>query len=447
VAEGGRRNPFVGTDQEAVDGLDRLLREAVALRMIADVPLGAFLSGGIDSSTVVALMQAQTDRPVKTFSIGTYDPELDEAQDARAVARHLGTDHTELYVTPEDARDVIPGLSSIYDEPFADSSQIPTYLVSKLARTAVTVALSGDGGDELFAGYNRHVWVPSLWRRLGWIPAGLRQTAAGALASRSPQEWNRSYRQIDQLLPGRFRHRMPGDKLHKLSSVLAEPTAHSMYRRLTSHWPDPGRVVVGAIEPPTRITDEASHARLADVAERMLYLDLVTYMPDDILTKVDRASMAVALEARVPLLDHRVVEFAWRLPHAMKIRQGRSKWVLREVLRRYVPDHLIERPKMGFGIPVGTWLRGPLRQWAEDLLDRRRLVDEGFFRADAIREKWSEHLSGRRNWDGQLWDALMFQSWYASQTRSIKTVDDPPARSRLSTDVIPGDGTLTRTTV
>ncbi|HEX7069981.1 MAG TPA: asparagine synthase C-terminal domain-containing protein, partial [Rhodothermales bacterium] len=362
--------------------------------------------------TVVALMQAQASRPVKTFSIGSFDDQVNEAHHAKRVAQHLGTDHTELYVTPQDALDLIPHLATVYDEPFADSSQIPTYLVSRLARQTVTVALSGDGGDEVFAGYNRHVWVPAIWKKVWWIPTGIRRAGGRALTLVPPHEWNRMFERYGRVLPASLSHRAPGDKLHKLSAVVSASSAEAMYRGLTSLWPDPERIVAGAVEPPTRITDQACQPNLSDVTERMLYFDLVTYLPDDILTKVDRASMAVSLEARVPLLDHRVVEFAWRLPLSSKVRNGQSKWLLREVLKRYVPERLTERPKTGFGVPIGSWLRGPLRSWAEAMLNRRRLEDEGFFHPEAVLEKLSEHLSGRRNWESQLWGVLMFQSWH-----------------------------------
>lgn len=418
VAEQGMRSPFTGSDAEATDELDSLLRDAVRLRMEADVPLGAFLSGGVDSSTVVALMQAQSARPVKTFSIGSPEAGYDEAQDARRVARHLGTDHTELYVTPREALEVIPSLPELYDEPFADSSQIPTFLVSRLARTQVTVSLSGDGGDELFGGYNRHLWVDRIWRRVGWIPRGVRRGAAGAITGVPPHAWDRVYRALEPVLPAAQRHRVPGYKVHKLAGTLGADSPQSMYRHLTSHWTDPAALVRGAQEPPTLLSGGREGPAGADVTRRMMYLDLVTYLPDDILTKVDRASMGVSLEARVPILDHRVVEFAWRLPMRMRIRDGQGKWLLRQVLYRYVPRELIERPKTGFGVPIGEWLRGPLREWAEALLDPRRLRDEGYFHPGEIRRRWEEHLSGRRSWEYHLWDVLVFQSWLEAQTQA-----------------------------
>jgi asparagine synthase (glutamine-hydrolysing) len=411
VAEAGTANPFVGTFANAVDELDALLRDAVGLRMIADVPLGVFLSGGIDSSTVAALMQAQSSRPIKTFSIGFHEEAYNEARHAAAVARHLGTDHTELYVTAEEALAVIPRLPRMYDEPFADASQIPTFLVSQLARRHVTVALSGDGGDELFAGYNRYFWGRGIWNRIGWMPATMRRALAGSLTALSPEMWERIFGALGAVLPQVMKQRTPGDQLHKLAGVLAVQSADEMYWRLTSAWNDPGALVLGAEEHPSAFTDAERVARLPDFTLRMMQLDLITYLPDDLLVKVDRASMAVSLEAREPLLDHRLAEFAWRLPLEMKMQGTLGKRVLREVLYRYVPRELIERPKMGFGIPIHSWLRGPLREWAEELLSESRLRREGIFVPQIVRHAWCEHLSGRRNWQYRLWGVLMFQAW------------------------------------
>jgi asparagine synthase (glutamine-hydrolysing) len=411
VAEAGVARRFAGTPEEGVEELDRLLRDAVRLRMVADVPLGAFLSGGVDSSTVVALMQAQSDRPVRTFSIGVHEGGYDEAPEARAVAEHLGTDHTELYVTPQDALGVIPHLPEMYDEPFADPSQIPTFLVSRLARRDVTVSLSGDGGDELFAGYNRYTWVKRIWDVVGRLPRSARAGLGGALMAVAPETWDRWHGRLEPVLPGALRHRYPGDKLHKLAQVLTADGPDAMFYSLISYWKNPSSVVIGGTEPPTALTDPAARARIGDLVERMMYADLVTYLPEDILTKVDRASMAVSLEARVPLLDHRVVEFAWTLPLALKVRDGQTKWPLRQVLYRYVPRELIERPKAGFGIPLDTWLRGPLREWAEDLLSEDALSRDGFFHAGPIRDKWRQHLAGTHNWQYLLWHVIMFQAW------------------------------------
>ncbi|MCX8114935.1 MAG: asparagine synthase (glutamine-hydrolyzing) [Burkholderiaceae bacterium] len=411
VIERGR-NTFNGGDADAIASLDSLLRDAVRQQMIADVPLGAFLSGGIDSSTTVALMQAQSSRPVRTFTIGFHEAGYDEARHAKAVARHLGTDHTELYVTPRQALDVIPRLPTIYDEPFSDSSQIPTHLVSQMARRHVTVALSGDAGDELFGGYNRYVWALALWRRLQRFPGSVRAACARALTAVSPATWDRLFALGNPLLPTRLRYANAGDKVHKLAAMLTAREPEAIYARLVSHWDTPALVVIGATEPKTPINDPGAWIDRLSFAERMMFLDTITYLPDDILVKVDRAAMAVSLETRVPLLDHRVVEFAWCLPPSMKLRDGHGKWLLRQVLYKYVPRALVERPKMGFGVPIDAWLRGPLREWAESLLDPSRLRREGYFDPALIRQKWDEHLSERRNWQYHLWDILMFPSWH-----------------------------------
>jgi asparagine synthase (glutamine-hydrolysing) len=424
IAEAGATNLFSGSETEAVDRLDHLLREAVSLRMIADVPLGAFLSGGIDSSTVVALMQAQSSQPVKTFTIGFLEDEYDEAGHAAAVAKHLGTDHTALVVTPAEAREVIPSLPETYDEPFADSSQIPTLLVSQLARRHVTVSLSGDGGDELFGGYGRYALGDRLWRRIRRIPPPVRVAGAHALTSLSPTTWDRTLVPLKPLIPSAARRRVSGDRLHKLAEILSAATNEELYQDLISLWRTPLSVVRGTAEPPTAVMDQARGAALPDFLRKMMFLDLISYLPDDILTKIDRASMAVSLEARVPLLDHRVVAFAATLPTSMLAQDGQAKWPLRQVLYRYVPRELIERPKMGFGVPIALWLRGPLREWAEDLLDEERLRSEGYFHPAPIRQKWQEHLSGRRNWQAQLWCVLQFQAWlrrWGDQNEAILT--------------------------
>jgi len=411
VAEAGLLHPFEGSEAEAVEALDRLLRETLGDKMISDVPLGAFLSGGYDSSLVVALMQDLSDRPVKTFSIGFHEEAYNEAHHAAEVARHLGTDHTELYITPEEAMAVIPDLPRLYDEPFADSSQIPTFLVSRLARQQVTVTLSGDGGDELFGGYNRYAQGLEILSRLHRLPRPARRLLAGSLRALPPGAWDRLFALASPLLPASMKVRLAGDKLHKLAGILGLQGEKALYRGLVSHWDAPEQVVPGSRELPTVLTDPARQARLADFTDYMMFTDLVSYLPDDILVKVDRASMGVSLEARVPLLDHRIVEFAWRLPRHMKVRDGQGKWVLRQVLYRYVPREIMERPKMGFGVPIDHWLRGPLREWAESLLEERRLREEGWFDPAPILRKWREHLSGQRNWAYHLWDVLMFQSW------------------------------------
>ena len=411
VAEAGLIKPFVGTPTEATWELERLLKQAIAGQMVADVPLGAFLSGGIDSSTVVALMQAQSERPVKTFTIGFHEGEYNEAEHAKAVAHHLGTEHTEFYVTPKDALDVIPQLPMLWDEPFADSSQIPTFLVAQLARRHVTVALSGDGGDEFFGGYNRYFLASNLWSRLSCLPGFLQQALASILSIPSPTQWNSIFRLGGRVLPKRLRYSNPGEKLHKLSGVLAAGHPESLYLKLVTNWDDPAKLVRGGEEPITPVTDPTAWLECPDIAQKMMYLDMITYLPDDILVKVDRASMGVSLETRAPILDHRVAEFAWRLPMSMKIHDDQGKWLLRQILYKYVPRQLIERPKMGFGIPIDHWLRGPLREWAENLLSEERLTKAGFFNAEPIKKKWAEHLSGKRNWQYLLWNVLMFEAW------------------------------------
>ena len=421
VAERGVADPFPGMEAEAIEHLDKVLRNAIKGQMVADVPLGAFLSGGIDSSTIVALMQSQSSRPVKTFTIGFNEAGYNEAEHAKAVARHLGTDHTELYVTPEEAMAVIPKLPELYDEPFADSSQIPTFLVAQMARQHVTVALSGDGGDELFGGYNRYFWGRNLWRRFGWMPRGLRRTTASAMTMLSPGRWDRLFGGLGPLLPSSLKQPQAGDKLHKLAGIIGVRDPEEMYLGLVSHWPHPEQVVKQSREPPTALNDVQGRVALSDFTQRMMYLDMVTYLPDDILVKVDRAAMGVSLETRVPLLDHRLMEFAWRVPMHMKIRDGQGKWLLRQVLYRYVPQKLLERPKMGFGVPIDSWLRGPLRAWAEDLLDESRLKREGFFEPEPIRKLWLEHLSGIRNWQYHLWGVLMFQAWLVESKATSPT--------------------------
>ncbi|WP_404363719.1 asparagine synthase (glutamine-hydrolyzing) [Marinobacter sp.] len=410
VAEKGAASAS-GEPEALEEELDQLLRDAVGRRMAADVPLGAFLSGGYDSTTVAAMMQAQSSRPVKTFTIGFHEEGYNEATHARAVADHLATDHTELYVTPEDAMAVIPKLPSMYDEPFSDSSQIPTFLVSQLARRHVTVSLSGDGGDELFYGYDRYFKANRIWGALSRVPMPVRQLMS-AVAGRAPA---RSLERMMGMLPERMRISNFADRLPKLAELLAHPSGEAFYRELVSHAKNPGKLVLSANEPATLLSQPDRLPDLPGLRERMMYLDMMTYLPGDILTKVDRASMAVSLEARVPLLDHRVVEFAWRLPTEYKFRDGQGKWLLKQVLYRYVPRELMERPKMGFGVPVEHWLRGPLREWAEDLLSESRLAQEGFFDPAPIRQMWKEHVSGERRWHYHLWDVLMFQAWLSEQ--------------------------------
>jgi len=423
VAAQGIRNPFSGGPDEAAERTDALIRQSLQGQMMADVPLGAFLSGGIDSSTVVALMQTLSGNAVRTFSIGFDEQGYDEAPYAKAVARHLGTDHTELYLTMYEAMAVVPQLPSLYSEPFADVSQIPTFLVSKLARRHVTVALSGDGGDELFSGYTRYRMADRVWQVLSKIPPGLRRAAARLALSLPPAQWDRLLGGPMRLLPARTRPHLVGDKLHKAANVVGLDNADEIYRTLASLWPRPDAVVLGASEPATPLTAPGSTEQIPDPVRRMMYLDLVGYLPDDILAKVDRASMAVGLEARVPLLDHRLVEFTWRLPLSVLRRNGQSKWPLRRVLDRHVPRPLTTRPKMGFGVPIDSWLRGGLRDWAESLLDERRLAQEGLFDPEPIRATWQAHLGGHRNQQYQLWSVLMFQAWHEAE----RTAEAPRA--------------------
>lgn len=415
VAGRGMGNRYGGSSTEAVNELETLLKDSVKQQMVADVPLGAFLSGGVDSSTVVALMQAQSSRPVKTFTIGFEEEGYDEAMYANAVAHHLGTEHTELYVTPDQAMSVIPDLPQMYDEPFADSSQIPTFLLSSLARRYVTVSLSGDGGDELLAGYNRYFWGRKIWKTVGWMPRGLRRVTADILRTVTPEKWDSFFQRIPPITANVGQPRQPGDKLHKLGDILTMDGPEAMYLGLVSHWKNPSSLVIKGNEPLTVLTDPGQWPSFPEFTEHMMYWDMVTYLPDDILVKVDRAAMAVSLETRMPFLDHRLLEFGWRLPLSMKICNGQGKWLLRQVLYRYIPKELVERPKAGFGVPIDAWLRDPLKEWAESLLDEQRLRQEGFFNQGAIREKWTEHLSGRRNWQYHLWNVLMFQAWLEVQ--------------------------------
>jgi asparagine synthase (glutamine-hydrolysing) len=404
-------NPFRGSEVEAVEELDHLLRDSIKMRMEADVPLGAFLSGGVDSSTVVALMQAQSPRPVQTFTVGFNESDYNEANHAKEVARHLGTNHTEIYVKPDEAIAVIPRLPTLYDEPFADSSQIPTFLISELARRDVTVTLSGDGGDELFAGYTRYFLGLWVWKQIGWLPQSLRIMISEGIKLVAPDTWARLLRPIEPMFPKNLKVQNPGQKMHRLADVLTGKGSESIFVEMISHWANPSSIVPGAVEPPTMLDNGSALKGIQGFAERMMYLDMMTYLPDDILVKVDRASMGVSLESRVPFLDHRLVEFAWRVPLSMKIRDGAGKWLLRQVLHKYVPSSLIDRPKMGFGVPIDTWLRGPLREWAEELLDEKRLKDQGFFAVEPIRERWLSHLAGESDWQYHLWDVLMFQAW------------------------------------
>jgi asparagine synthase (glutamine-hydrolysing) len=411
AASHGLAHPFEGDEREAVDELERRLKESVALRMIADVPLGAFLSGGIDSSLVVALMQAQATGRVRTFTIGFEEKEYDESAFARDVAARLGTEHTERIVTADEALAAVPRIAALFDEPFADSSQVPTLLVCELARAHVTVSLSGDGGDELFAGYKRYALFEDLRRSLGRLPQSVRKPLAAITGAVPVGAANRLFALADPWIRRYGSGGAAGDKLRKLAELLELPDEGALYAHLLSHWKAPERLVVGAAERP-RLADRADRpAGFRDAIHPLMFDDTLSYLPDDILVKVDRTSMSVGLEARVPILDHRVVEFAWRLPLSLKRTRGGTKWALRQVLYRHLPKELVERPKMGFGLPIDVWLRGPLRAWAEDLLSASRLRRDGLLDPAPIREKWGEHLSGRRNWQYYLWDVLVLQAW------------------------------------
>jgi asparagine synthase (glutamine-hydrolysing) len=418
VVEAGAQNQ-ISTEEEALETLEQRLKDAVRLQSLADVPLGAFLSGGVDSSCIVALMQAQASSPVKTFTVGFEEAGFDESPHARAVAEHLGTEHNTLFVSAKQAQAVIADLPDIYDEPFADSSQIPTHLVCKAARQQVTVALSGDAGDELFGGYNRYFWGPRIWSRLAWLPYPSRQALGAAIRAFPTAGWDALSRPVNALLPPSKKIVRAGDRAHKLAARLGGVhNLDELYNSLVSEWQDPTQLVKGAggllCEPLSMLSDPWPAAGAEQHQMRMMYRDSTTYLPDDILCKVDRAAMATSLETRVPFLDHRVAELAWQLPLNMKIRNGQGKWALRQVLYKYVPKELIDRPKAGFAIPVGQWLRGPLKDWAEALLDEKRLEVEGYFYPKPIRDKWVQHLSGRYDHTPSLWAVLMFQSWLES---------------------------------
>lgn len=404
MVEQALANPFTGSDSDAIAALERLLMDAVNIRMEADVPLGAFLSGGFDSSIVVALMQAQSSRKVRTFSIGFDDAKFNESEHARAIANHLGTEHTEITITAKDALNVIPKLSSIYDEPFADSSAIPTYLVSKLTREHVTVALSGDGGDELFGGYGHYAMGAKLWHYFGGNPQALLNLGAGALHTLPPALLNK--------VGGLVGKGNLGDQLGKLADYLPYLTTQdNAYLGLVSHWRDMHALMPDVVEPKTLLSGlEALPVGLSDMAQTMQYLDMCTYMSNDILTKVDRASMAVSLEGRIPLLDHRVAEFAWSLPQNMKRRDGVGKWILKELTYKHIPRAIMDRPKQGFAIPLADWLSGDLRDWAESLLQADKLSEQGL-NAKLVRNAWQAHLSGSRDFKTPLWTVLMLMAF------------------------------------
>ena len=408
MAQAGQKNLI--TDQnDAVDLIEKTLLESVRSQLISDVPLGAFLSGGIDSSVITALMQKVCKDPVKTFTIGFEESSFNEAIYAKEVSRHLGTEHHELYVTSSDAFKVIPHLPTLYDEPFADSSQIPTYLVSKLARESVTVSLSGDAGDELFGGYNRYLWGSRVWNKVRWMPLIVRQTLGVAINKISVNTWD----SIGNSLPNSSRVSLMGDKAHRMAHRLKNvKSLDDVYHSLvTEGYKEDGLVVNDKAALITKLDNNDIVSGIVDFEHRMMLLDSLTYLPDDILTKVDRAAMGVSLETRIPFLDYRVAELAWRLPLDTKINNGETKWPIRQVLYKYVPKVLIERPKAGFAIPVGQWIRGPLREWAADLLNEERIRREGYFNPELVQQLWQQHLSGKYDWTPRLWAILMFQAW------------------------------------
>lgn len=415
-AERGHREPFAGGEVDAVDALHTLLRDSVSQRMVSDVPLGVLLSGGVDSSTVLALLQAASPQTVRSFSIGFPESGLDEAPDARAIAAHVGSDHTELYVTPDDIIDLIPSLPALCDQPISDPSYVSNYFAHRLARQHVTVVLTGDGGDEVFGGYHRHRWMPRVWSSVGWTPVGLRAKGAAAINAVPPATWDRAFAALEPVIPGRLRERSPGAKIQRLARWMGCASPEEMYGVLASRWDDETSLL--ADDDPETASEPFRMQHLEGdftLLEQMLAHELVTYLPDGQLTKVDRSSMAVSVEARVPILDHRVVEFALRLPPSLKVRGETGKYALRQVLHRHVPRELFARPKMGFHLPLSRWLRGPLREWAEELLHEDRLRTEGILNPDAIRATWDEHQSEQRDRSDHLWTVLMFQSWLESQ--------------------------------
>lgn len=409
IAQNAINNQITEGNAEYVSALlEKQLEESVKLQMIADVPLGAFLSGGVDSSLVAAIMQKQSTHSIKTFTIGFVENDYNEAIYAKKVAEHLGTDHTELYLTPSEAINIIPELSSIYNEPFSDSSQIATFLLAKMTSHHVTVALSGDGGDELFGGYNRHIFAAEKWDRLEKIPLWCREYIANILNYCSRESCVGVINLLNNMFPLKAQLKQPDVKLRKIAEAIRSSNGKKLYKSAVSNWNDIEIVKDHSLN---NLTTTNRWPDLDSLAEQIMLVDTLTYLTDDILVKVDRAAMAVSLETRIPLLDHRLFELAWRIPIKYKLRNGQGKWILRHLLYKHVPKYLIERPKMGFSVPIGSWLRGPLRDWAEDLLDKDRLIQEGYLNHEPIRRRWKEHLSGNSNYEESLWSVLMFQSW------------------------------------
>ena len=411
TVESGKASQFAD-ETEALELLETRLRESIRWQSIADVPLGTFLSGGVDSSLITALMQSESVSPVRTFTIGFQEKQYSEADHASTVARHLGTEHIELCVTAKDALGVVQRLPSLYDEPFADSSQLPTFLLCAQAREYMKVALSGDAGDELFGGYNRYFWVRKIWANISWLPHSTRRLFAKVIFLFPPTYWDKIYALISRIQPSSSRLSFAGQKLHNLAERLVNiKSDDELFYSLVSEWESPRNVVISACEPFTLFQKRNDWPELPDIEHRMMYLDAMTYLPDDIMVKVDRAAMGASLETRSPYMDHRIVELAWRMPLSMKIQNNQGKWPLRKILYKYVPRELIERPKQGFGVPLADWLRGPLRDWAENLISVERLKRDGYFFPEPIHSKWQEHLTGLKNWEHSLWPILMFQQW------------------------------------
>lgn len=413
VPENRKRNYCNDTD--ILNDFEKLMLDAVGKQMISDVPLGAFLSGGIDSSLIVAMMQSQTSSPIKTFTIGFQEEGYNEAEYAKVVAKHLQTDHTELYVSSQDALDVIPKLPEIYDEPFADSSQIPTYLVSKLASNSVKVSLSGDGGDELFSGYNRYLMADKIWNKMKMVPIPIRKGLSSMLSGVSPASWDNIANIIEHILPKYARLNNLGDKFNKGIGLISSSSIVDLYLWLVTHWDKPTDLVLNGKDLTLIEYFDNHNLENFDNVQGMMCMDLLTFLPDDLLVKIDRAAMAVSLETRAPFLDHRLIEFSLSLSQKYKVRNGNTKWLLKEVLKKYLPKETFHRPKTGFAVPVGQWLRGPLKEWADSLLNQTRLKSEGYFNYKIINEKWDQHINKTHNWDYHLWDVLMFQAWLENQ--------------------------------
>ena len=402
---------FSGSEIDATNQLENLLKKSISGQLLGDVPLGAFLSSGIDSSTIVSLMQHQSSNPINTFTIGFKEFGYDESKSAKKISSYLGTKHCELFLTPNDALNIIPSLPRIYDEPFSDVSQIPTFLISQFASNNVKVCLSGDGGDELFCGYSRHIVAPRIWAILKNIPLKLRKIIANFIQKIPPSTWDNFYYTCEIFLPRYLRINFPGAKINKISDLIRYDTLYEIYLSLISSWSSPQEIILNK-NPNKEFEDSKfSNFKLKDMHHQIMFMDTLNYLPNDILVKIDRAAMASSLETRLPFLDHRVIEFAWRIPLHMKLKNNRSKWLLRQVLQNYLPENLIEGPKKGFSVPIAEWLRGPLKNWVNDLLDEKLISSQNYFSAKPIKIKWEEHLSGKQDWSKQLWTILMFQSW------------------------------------